>query len=87
MTLEMSILNNSSGKVRHRAQHQKNVLMFTGGRGGIRPSMSVSRSFTPPPSASVQTDNSGDATATSGTRVIHVGQSADSELRDTLDGK
>ena len=78
---------NSGGQERHRTQHQKNILMLTGGRGGTRPSMSVSRSFSPPPGASVPTDNSVDATATSGARVIHVGQSVDSELRDTLDGR
>ena len=60
--------------------------MLTAGRGGIRPSMSVSRSFSPPLGASVPTD-SVDATATSGARVIQVGRSVDSELRDTLDGR
>ena len=60
---------------------------LTGGRGGSRPGLSVNRSFSPPPDTSVATDNSFDATATSGARLIQVGQSADSELRDTLDGR
>ena len=59
---------------------------LVGGRGGNRPSMSVSRSFSPPPGTGPTTDNSFDASATSGARFIQVGQSMDSELRDTLDG-